>query len=419
MKKFIVAVGILIILAGISFYIKNLRGVGPALNPPPKDITEVINGSTSSPQATTGMPLTLPPGFSIAVFAKNLVNPRVMAFDPDGNLLVSIPSEGKVVAAIHDDKNGVADRTVTVLEGLNKPHGLALECFVLGLKIKTCRLYVAETNKVTSYAYDPATLQVSDGKKLFDLPGGGNHFTRTLLITPDRKLLVSVGSTCNVCHETDPTRATILEADLDGKNLHVFASGLRNSVFMALHPATGKVWATEMGRDLLGDDLPPDEINVISSPSLGSGQNSVPNFGWPICYGKNIHDTEFDKNTYIRNPCLAPFETPSLIDLPAHSAPLGLAFIPESDAWPKEYWDNLLVAYHGSWNRTIPTGYKVVRYKLNQEGKVLGVEDFITGWLTKAGALGRPVDLLFDPHGALYISDDKAGVIYRVLPPKK
>jgi glucose/arabinose dehydrogenase len=176
---------------------------------------------------------------------------------------------------------------------------------------------------------------------------------------------------------------------------------------MAINPHSGAIWGTEMGRDLLGDNIPPDEINIIKEGA---------NYGWPICYGKNIHDTEFDKNTYFRNPCMEPFETPSSIDVPAHSAPLGLAFIPKS--WPTEYRNDLLVAYHGSWNRSVPTGYKIVRYRFDANGTYQGVEDFITGWFTKDGtALGRPVGIVIATNGMTYISDDKAGVIYRLAPP--
>ena len=180
------------------------------------------------------------------------------------------------------------------------------------------------------------------------------------------------------------------------------------------------MWATEMGRDLLGDDIPPDEINIIEEGK---------NYGWPNCYGKNIHDDNFDKNTYIRNPCMEPFETGSHVDLQAHSAPLGLAFVPEwgidsnmcfegleaacGGGFPDEYWNDLIVAYHGSWNRTNPTGYKLVRVKMDDYGNSIGVEDFITGWLGPKGVLGRPVDVKFH-NGALYVSDDKAGVIYKI-----
>jgi glucose/arabinose dehydrogenase len=160
-----------------------------------------------------------------------------------------------------------------------------------------------------------------------------------------------------------------------------------------------------MGRDLLGDNIPPDEINIVKKGA---------NYGWPICYGKNTHDDSFDKNVYIRNPCMEPYETPSYIDIQAHSAPLGLAFFPE-EGWPEEYWHNMLVAYHGSWNRTVPTGYKIARYKLDAKGQVLGQEDFITGWLDKNGiAWGRPVDIMISPGGNIFVTDDKAGVIYKI-----
>ena len=157
-----------------------------------------------------------------------------------------------------------------------------------------------------------------------------------------------------------------------------------------------------MGRDYLGDDLPPDEINLILE-----GRD----YGWPYCYGKRVHDDQFDPSGAHREFCAATI--PSFIDVPAHSAPLGLAFFPA--AWPQEFRYNLLVAYHGSWNRTEPTGYKVVRYKLDNAGNPVDAEDFITGWLTPAGALGRPVDILITPEGIIYISDDKAGVVYRVV----
>ena len=184
---------------------------------------------------------------------------------------------------------------------------------------------------------------------------------------------------------------------------------MRNSVFFVWNKNDGKMWATEMGRDLLGDDLPPDEINIIDTNA-----KDILNFGWPNCYGKNIHDDAFDKNIYIRNPCMEPFEKASYIDIPAHSAPLGLAFVPGNASWPAEYKNDLFVAYHGSWNRTVPTGYKVVRYHLDSAGKVLGVSDFITGWIKGKQATGRPVDIIFGANGQMYLSDDKAGVVYQV-----
>lgn len=225
------------------------------------------------------------------------------------------------------------------------------------------------------------------------------------------KILISVGSTCNVCEEADWRRSKILIANHDGSDLKEYADGLRNSVFMAIHPVTGEVWATEMGRDLLGDDIPPDEINIVQQGN---------NYGWPYCYGDKVHDQNFDPAEKKSKFCEQESKKPQ-INLPAHSAPLGLAFFPEK-GWPEEHWHDLLVAHHGSWNRTEPTGYKIVRYQLNEKGQhenttvkqELQPEDFINGWLTKEGALGRPVDIVIQPEGSIYISDDKAGVIYKV-----
>lgn len=328
------------------------------------------------------------------IFAKNLTNARVIAMDPQGTLIVSLTSQGKVVALTKPVTN--------ILNGLDKPHGLAFKC-----DASACQLYVAESGAVSVYDYDAATHKATNRNKLFDLPDGGFHFTRTLQFMADGRLLVTVGSDCNICHETDPLRASAQV--WDGKDLKPFAIGLRNSVFMTPGP-DGKIWATEMGRDSLGDDIPPDEINILEEGK---------NYGWPNCYGQNIHDTNFDKNTYIRNPCMAPFEAPSHIDLQAHSAPLGLAFVPANSAWPKEYWGNLLVAYHGSWNRSVPTGYEIHRFELDANGNVTKDEPFISGWLDKKGVLGRPVDLKFGPDGMLYVSDDRQGLVYRVTPPTR
>ncbi len=378
---------------------KNLRGAGPALTGPAEDISLLIghadNGSNKS-----AMPLILPHGFSISVFAKGLGKPRVMALDPDGNLLVSIPSQGRVVALPDRDGDGVADSVVNVVEGLERPHGLAFQC------APECRLYIAEEDRLAVYSYDEKALKAVRLKKISDLPSGGFHVTRTLLFLPkpdDDKLLVSIGSSCNVCAEDNWRRAKVLVVPAGGGPLKTFASGLRNAVFMTVHPRTRKVWVTEMGRDLLGDDLPPDEINIIEEGK---------DYGWPLCYGKNAHDTDYDAGKV--NPCREPEKTASHIDIPAHSAPLGLAFFPDR-GWPPEYRNDLLVAYHGSWNRSVPTGYKIVRYRLDPSGQYRGVEDFITGWLTSEGkALGRPVDIMILPTGVLFISDDKAGVVYRV-----
>jgi len=374
---------------GADFY----EGIKPALLPPPEDITELED-------VKKNLGLQLPEGFTISIFAKGLGKPRVMEYDPLGNLLVSIPKEGRVVALPDGDYNGVADKIVTVIEGLNRPHGLVTRC-----GRESCEFYIAESDQVAAYAYDQKNLKATHKRKIVDLPDGGNHFTRTILFTPppqDGRMLISVGSSCNVCNEKDWRRAKVLSVYADGSDFGIFASGLRNAVFMTIRPETRQIWATEMGRDLLGDDLPPDEINIVKEGA---------NYGWPSCYGERIHDANFDTRQYIRNPCED--TEPSLIQIPAHSSPLGLVFIDGS--WGEEYEGDLFVAYHGSWNRSVPTGYKIVRFK-QVAGEILKTgEDFVTGWLTEEGrAIGRPVDIKVGPDGAMYISDDKAGVIYRV-----
>ncbi|MDA2936434.1 PQQ-dependent sugar dehydrogenase [Patescibacteria group bacterium AH-259-L05] len=416
--RFLLTIIVIVVVAGAIwlglFVRKNWAGIKPVVSAPPEDIVELIpvfqeqkpdeevgGRAVDLLTNTTGMPLNLMDGFSISIFAKELGKPRVVTYDPLGNMVVSIPKQGRVVALPDKDNNGVADEIVTVIDGLNRPHGLATRCGK-----ESCEFYIAESDQVAVYAYDQESLKALHKRTIVNLPDGGNHFTRTILFLPppsDGRFLVSVGSSCNVCHEKDWRRAAILAAYADGSDFKVFASGLRNAVFMVTHPITGDVWATEMGRDWLGDDLPPDEIDIVEEDK---------DYGWPYCYGEKIHDTDFDPSIEAKERCER--SEPSSIDVPAHSSPLGLVFIPESASWPEDYWYDLLVAYHGSWNRTVPTGYKIVRHKFDKNGNYEGVEDFITGWLTEEGkALGRPVDIVIH-EGAIYISDDKAGVIYKV-----
>ena len=403
MKRAIRAILLLFVISALIsiavFSWKNLRGIGPALRGPSADIARLIGSAQTAAVADAGGPLSLPKGFLISIFAKGLADPRVLSLAPDNTLLVSIPSQGRVVALPDRDADGSADKAVTVAGGLNRPHGLA---FRAGRGVM---LYIAEKDQVTMYSYDTKNMKAAMIKKIAELPGGGGHATRTLLFLPspdDDKLLVSVGSSCDTCVEEDPRRAKILLVPAMGGGLKTFASGLRNTVFMTTHPRTKKVWATEMGRDYLGDDLPPDEINIIEP-----GRD----YGWPFCYGKNVHDSHFDPAG--SHPCREPDTVPAFIDIPAHSAPLGIAFFPDN-GWPAEFRDNFLVAFHGSWNRSVPTGYKIVRYRQDGSGRY-APEDFVRGWLRRDGtALGRPVDILITQERKIFVSDDKAGVIYLI-----
>jgi glucose/arabinose dehydrogenase len=257
-------------------------------------------------------------------------------------------------------------------------------------------------DKVRSYDWDEANLRASNPKFLADLPGRGGHSTRTVVFHKD-KMYVSAGSSCNVCVEKDPRRAAVTEFNPDGSGMKIFAKGLRNAVGMAVNPKTDTVWVTVNGRDRLGDDVPPEIIADL-------GQNGG-DFGWPYCYGDRIPDATFNNTTADRCKDVIPPK----VQMQAHSAPLGLEFY-EGTAFPSEYRNNIFVAFHGSWNRSVPTGDKVVRVKLDDKGQpVGGAQDFITGWQDEKGRRnGRVAGVVAGADGSIYVSDDQAGLIYRV-----
>ena len=401
MKRTLAAIALAIITIG-GYY-----GYVYLIEQPPEFLIKLATKTAPPPELPEGRlaPLQAKEGFSTTIFARNIPSARVMARDQNKNLLASLMKEGKVVALPDRDNNGEADSVEIILEGLDRPHGILIRCHTE----KDCTLFVAETGALTSYTYDAENFTVSNKQHLLEFPTDGGHFTRTLLMHSDNThLLISIGSSCNVCIEKDPHRATVLSYNLETKKQTVFATGLRNSVFIAVDPKTSKIWGTDNGRDIIGDDIPPDEINVIEEGK---------NYGWPQCYGKNIFDSDFSHGT---EPSVCEKATPSHIDLQAHSAALGLAFIPEV-GWPAEMAGDLLVAYHGSWNRDEPTGYKVVHIELSQNADRNAeseAKDFLTGFLP-AGlkedeAIGRPVGLLVEENGVVYVSDDRAGAIYKV-----
>lgn len=398
-KRIVIPLLIILMLALIWVVYRHGRGAGPALFPPAD--TEEPRDDENTNLILPSFPLSIDDNVRVGIFAQNVGGARVIAFDPNGVMLVSVPSDEEIIAIPDADDNLRADSARTIASNLNRPHGLAFR-----QEGDKTYLYIAETNAVRRFEYNADSFTLSNPQKILDVPSGGGHFTRTIGFGPDNKLYVSIGSSCNVCIEEDARRATIMQANPDGSDARIYAKGLRNSVFFTWHQRANELWATDMGRDLLGDDIPPDEINIVTTNS---------NYGWPICFGKNIHDGNFDKNTYIRNPCMEPFEKASLVDLQAHSAPLGLAFIPQG--WPNDLAGDLLVAYHGSWNRSVPTGYKVVRFDIeNNRPKNETAIDFISGWLRGAQAISRPVDLKFDSKDRLFVSDDKGGMIYVVVP---
>jgi len=356
-------------------------------------LTSLI-GCTRAEKLELGQ-LKLQPGFHISVFAHSS-EPRMLTFSPGGVLLASDVTDDRIVAFPDPKHTGHAE-AVVVVAGLHRPHGLAFH---------NGKLYVAEIDEVQRFDWDEATLKGTNGKVIAKLSTqGGGHSTRTVIFHKD-KMYVSTGSTCNVCDEKDPRRATVARYNDDGTGMEIFAKGLRNTVGMAVSPKTDTIWGTDNGRDMLGDDIPPDKIN-----NLGTGGD----FGWPACYGKGIPDPGGHGGGAAR--CKTAI-TPK-VELQAHSAPLGLAFY-SGNIFPTEYRGDLFVALHGSWNRSVPTGYKIIRVRMDEKGEPKGVEDFISGWLkpgeTKKGVYsGRPVGIAFAADGSMYISDDSGGVIYRVV----
>ena len=393
MKRWLGIIGVLAVVALVaagSFYWQNLRGVGPAIRPPSDSIAEPLEGTTVP---VVGGALTVPKGFSIEVFARDVSGARAMVRDTFGNYWVSQTGSGTISQIEVDQDTGQVRAVHPIFRNLRNPHGLALDP-----EFPTM-LYFAEEHRISRVAL------YSDGsiEPILDLPANGGHATRTLGFGPDGRLYVSIGSSCNVCKEKDSRRSTILSLNPDGTNVTTVATGLRNAVFFTWNPLDGKMWATENSRDLLGDDIPPDELNIIEAGK---------DYGWPYCYGAKVFDDAFDTSAAAQAHCIK--SEPAAVEIQAHSAPLGITVIPE-EGWPEEYAGDIIVAYHGSWNRTQPTGYKLVRVKLDDQGNFDGLEDFVTGWLkTDETTLGRPVGVYAEPGGILYITDDKADVIYKM-----
>jgi glucose/arabinose dehydrogenase len=338
-------------------------------------------------------PIGLPPGFGITVYASGLSQPRMLTIGPDGFLYVAERGAGRVIRLPDRDGDGVADGVEAAAEGLNNPTSLAF--------FNDGSLYVAETRRVHRLSRPDENGVFQDRQVIVDgLPGGAGHHTRTLLFSPNWKyLFVSVGSSCNVCNEEDERRAAIVRYNPDGSGEQVYARGLRNAVGITFRPGTEELWATNNGRDLLGDDLPPETINLVREGD---------DFGWPRCHAGRIPDPEFGS----RGSCEG--VSGPAVEMQAHSAPLGLAFY-NGRQFPEEYQGDLFVAFHGSWNRTTPTGYKVVRIPFDG-GRPGQAQDFARGWLRQDGSSwGRPVDVVTAVEGSLFVSEDGKGFIYRIF----
>ena len=335
----------------------------------------------------------LPKGFEISIYAE-VPNARSMALSDNGVLFVGNRSEDNVYAVVDENKDFKADKVLLVDEGLKMPNGVAF---------RDGDLYVAEVSRILKYSNIEADLNnPPDPEVIYDAyPTETHHGWKYIAFGPDGKLYVPVGAPCNICERTDnPLYAGISRIDVDNPKPELVASGVRNTVGFDWDPNTGDLWFTDNGRDMMGDDIPPCELNHINT--VGS------HFGYPYCHGGDILDPEFGTG----KDC-ADYEYPAW-NFGAHTAPLGMTFY-TGKQFPSSYENAILVAQHGSWNRSKKSGYKVVL--LNHDGDKASEEQvFAEGWLDDASqeAWGRPVDVLNLPDGSVLISDDYAGVIYRV-----
>ena len=344
------------------------------------------------------IPLFVPQGFTVEEVASGLTRPRFMALDPaDGSLVVASDGRGEVLRLRDDNGDGRYETRQLVADGLPFAHSVA---FHNGDLYATAEDRVVRLSDFRPDGRAGRVETLVGGLPTGDFNNSAAHRTRTILFGPDGKLYISVGSSCDVCVEGDPQRATILRANADGSGLEVFATGLRNSVGIAFRPHTSELWGMDMGRNFLGPELPPEELNRIEQ-----GRD----YGWPFCYGERIPNPEF--NDAAR--CAAT-ETPRR-SFSAHSAPLGLLFY-EGLNFPAAYQGDALVAFHGSARDQTGgqrVGYTVTRVRF-RDGEPVAQEDLLRGFIVGREAWARPAGLLVAPDGSLLVSDDLSGRIFRV-----
>jgi len=333
----------------------------------------------------------LPAGFEISVYASHVPEARSMAVAPGGTLFLGTRGAGTVYALPDRDRDNRADAVLTIARRLNMPNGVA---------VRDGALYVAEVNRVLRYDNIEARLEspprpvvISDG-----FPRDRHHGWKFIRFGPDGLLYVPIGAPCNICERDDPRYASITRMKPDGSGFEVVAHGVRNTVGFDWHPDTKELWFTDNGRDMMGDDIPPDELN--HAPRTGM------HFGFPYCHGRDVADPEFGKKKSCEE------SVPPAIELGPHVAALGMRFY-TGTMFPAEYRKQIFVAEHGSWNRSTPLGYRVMLVRL-EGGRAVKYETFAEGWLEGRRPWGRPVDVEVMPDGSLLVSDDHAGAIYRI-----
>lgn len=335
----------------------------------------------------------LPPGFHISYFAQDVENARSMTMGAKGTLFVGTRELDKVYALTDSDHDGIADKKYIIASGMNTPNGVAFH---------NGSLYIAEISKIwrlddieDHLANPPKPVLVYDG-----YPADEHHGWKYIAFGPDGKLYIPVGAPCNICddNEHDPRYASITRINPDGTGFEVFAKGIRNTVGFTWQPGTNDLWFTDNGRDLLGDDLPPDELNHAPHKDM--------NFGYPYCHAGYIKDPKYGD----RYSCDE--FTPPVARLGPHVAALGMKFY-TGNMFPAEYKNQVFIAEHGSWNRSTAIGYRITLVRLAGD-TAKSYEVFAEGWLKDGSAWGRPVDILQLNDGSLLVSDDKNNAIYRI-----
>jgi glucose/arabinose dehydrogenase len=333
----------------------------------------------------------LPDGFEISLLTDQVPGARAMTQSPKGILYVGSRRGGNVYAVVDETGDQVADRVITIATDLNAPNGVAW---------REGSLYVAEIHRVLRF--DGIDERIEDPPEPVvvnaDFPSDTHHGWKFIRFGPDDKLYVPVGAPCNVCEKEESIYASITRMDVDGENHEIYAHGVRNTVGFDWHPETGELWFTDNGRDMLGDDLPPDELNRAPSKGL--------HFGFPYCHGGDLADPQFGE----MRDCSE--TVPPAAKLGPHVASLGMRFY-TGESFPGEYRNQIFIAEHGSWNRSTPIGYRLTLARLNGN-EVSSYEVFAEGWLQGEDAWGRPVDLHVMLDGSLLVSDDRAGAIYRI-----
>ena len=335
----------------------------------------------------------LPPGFQISVFAEGLRNARSLTQSPSGTIFVGSDRAGSVYALRDDNKDGKADRVITVVSGLNTPNGVAF---------RDGALYVAEINRVLRFDNIESKLEASGPPAVVTdkFPTDRHHGWKFIRFGPDGMLYVPVGAPCNICNRGDPYN-TIWRMRPDGSALEIFARGVRNTVGFDWHPSSRELWFTDNGRDNFGDDMPGDELN--RAPKAGM------HFGYPFCHEGTIADPEFGA----QRKC-GEFEPPAQRLVP-HAGAVGMRFYTGSQ-FPQAYRNQIFIAEHGSWNRSpgLPYNGNRVSVAYVDGNKVVRYEPFAEGWLDGRARWGRPVDIEVLPDGSMLVSDDMAGVVYRI-----